>query len=105
MSDVGFLDRGRLLFEESIEDLNARVRLVRVTLQSAVPTPDVWPGAWIDSGTSGNVFSFVHTAFAEAQLASEIAAVFGNVKFVQAEPMDLRSIFTAFARAEQMRGR
>lgn len=105
VSDVGFLDQGRLLFEESIEDLNARVRLVRVTLQSTAPTPDAWPGAWIDSGTSGNVFSFVHTAFAEAQLASEIAAVFGNVKFVQAEPMDLRSIFTAFARAEQMRGR
>jgi ABC-2 type transport system ATP-binding protein len=93
VSDIGFLDQGRLLFENSIEALNARVRLIRVT-----------PGAWIDPGTSGNVLSFVHTAFAEDRLASEISAFFGDVKFVQAEPMDLRSIFTAFARAEQIKG-
>ena len=105
VSDIGFLNQGRLLFEESIEVLNARVRLIRVTLQSTARPPDTWPGTWIDPGTSGNVLSFVHTAFAEDQLASEIAAVFGDVKFVQAEPMDLRSIFTAFARAEQMTGR
>ena len=105
VSDIGFLNQGRLLFEESIEVLNARVRLIRVTLQSTARVPDTWPGAWVDPGTSGNVLSFVHTAFAEDRLASEIAAVFGDVKFVQAEPMDLRSIFTAFARAEQMTGR
>ena len=105
VSDIGFLNQGRLLFEESIEVLNARVRLIRVTLQSTARVPDTWPGAWVDPGTSGNVLSFVHKAFAEDRLASEIAAVFGDVKFVQAEPMDLRSIFTAFARAEQMTGR
>lgn len=105
VSDVGFLNQGRLLFEESIEVLNTRVRLIRVTLQSPARPPDTWPRAWIDPGTSGNVASFVHTAFAEDQLASEMATVFGDVKFVQAEPMDLRSIFTAFARAEQMTGR
>jgi ABC-2 type transport system ATP-binding protein len=105
VSDVGFLNQGRLLSEDSIEVLNARIRQVRVTLQSAARTPDAWPEAWIDPGTSGNVLSFVHTAFAEDRLASEIAAVFGDVKFVQAEPLDLRSIFTAFARAEQEKGR
>ncbi|MFM0500668.1 ABC transporter ATP-binding protein [Paraburkholderia caffeinilytica] len=105
VSDVGFLDQGRLLFEDSIEVLNARVRLIRVTLQSTAPPPDTLPRAWIDPGTSGNVLSFVHTKFAEDRLASEITAAFGDVKFVQAEPMDLRSIFTAFARAEQMTGR
>jgi ABC-2 type transport system ATP-binding protein len=104
VSDIGFLDQGRLLFENSIEALNARVRLIRVTLQSAARPPDTLPGAWIDPGTSGNVLSFVHTAFAEDRLASEISAFFGDVKFVQAEPMDLRSIFTAFARAEQIKG-
>ncbi|CAN7644380.1 ABC transporter ATP-binding protein [Caballeronia sp. dw_19] len=104
VSDVGFLNQGRLLFENSIEVLNARVRSIRVTLQSTVRPPGTWPGAWIDPGTSGNVLSFVHTAFTEDRLASEIAAAFGDVKFVQAEPMDLRSIFTAFARAEQMKG-
>jgi ABC-2 type transport system ATP-binding protein len=104
VSNVGFLNQGRLLFENSIEVLNARVRKIRVTLQSTARPPDTWPGAWIDPGTSGNVLSFVHTAFAEDRLASEIAAVFGGVKFVQAEPMDLRSIFTTFARVQQMNG-
>lgn len=105
VSDVGFLDQGRLLFEDSMEVLNARVRLIRVTLQSPALPPGTLPRAWIDPRTSGNVLSFVHTGFAEARLASEIAAVFGDVKFVQAEPLDLRSIFTAFTRAEQMKGR
>jgi ABC-2 type transport system ATP-binding protein len=105
VSDIGFLDQGRLLFEESIEALNARVRLVRVTLQSTARVPDTWPSTWIDPGTAGNVVNFVHTAFAEDQLASEIAAVFGDVKYVHAEAMDLRSIFTAFARVEQIKGK
>src|SRR5471030_1537225 len=105
VSDIGFLNQGRLLFENSIEALNARARLIRVTLQSTARPPDTCPSAWIDSGASGNVLSFVHTEFAEDRLASEIAAVFGDVKYVQTEPMDLRSIFTAFARAEQMNGR
>jgi len=104
VSDVGFLDQGRLLFEESIEVLNARVRLIRVTLPATACVPDTWPAAWIDPGTSGNLLSFVHTAFAEDRLASEIAATFGAVKFVQTEPMDLRSIFATFARAQQMKG-
>ncbi|MGF6240449.1 ABC-2 type transport system ATP-binding protein [Paraburkholderia sp. GAS38] len=105
VSDVGFLDQGRLLFENSIEVLNARIRLIRVTLQSTARPPDTFPKAWIDPCMSGNALSFVHTEFAEDRLTSEIAAVFGDVKFVQAEPLDLRSIFTAFARAEQIRGR
>jgi ABC-2 type transport system ATP-binding protein len=105
VSDVGFLDQGRLLFENSIEVLNARIRLIRVTLQSTARPPDTFPKAWIDPCMSGNALSFVHTEFAEDRLTSEIAAVFGDVKFVQAEPLDLRSIFTAFARAEQIKGR
>jgi ABC-2 type transport system ATP-binding protein len=105
VSDIGFLSQGRMLFEKSVEVLNASVRLIRVTLQSTVRPPDTWPAAWIDPRTSGNALSFVHTAFAEDRLASEIAAVLGDVRFVQAEPMDLRSIFTAFARVEQMNGR
>jgi len=105
VSDIGFLERGRLLFQESIDVLSARVRLIRVTLQATTRLPDTWPAAWLAPSTSGNVLRFVHTAFVEDQLASEIAALVGDVKYVQAEPMDLRSIFTAIARDEPVEGR
>ncbi len=104
VTNVGFLDKGRMLFQESIDDLKGRVRILRVTLKSAAVVPAKCPATWVEMRTAGNVASFVDTAYDEARTASEIAAVFGAVKFVQADLMDFRSIFTVFARAQQAKG-
>src|SRR5450631_2413959 len=44
---VGFLDEGRLLFEESMGDLNARFREVHVTLEREAALPGNVPKDWL----------------------------------------------------------
>jgi ABC-2 type transport system ATP-binding protein len=104
VSNVGFLDKGRMLFQEPVEHLKERVRAVRVTLKSDATVPAKYPQNWVEIRAIGNVISFVDTAYDEALTATDIAAVFGPAKFVQTEMMDFRSIFTVFARANQATG-
>jgi ABC-2 type transport system ATP-binding protein len=96
---VGFLDEGRLLFEESMSDLIERFREVHVTLESEAHAPDPVPQDWLQVRTAGNVLAFVDTRFKEEKLRESIASVCQGVRRVDAEPMGLRSIFTTLARA------
>jgi len=96
---VAFLDRGELLFQESRRDLTSRLREVRVTLDAEARTPVQAPKEWLDLRTAGNVLTFVDTRFSEADLASRLAAVLGGVRQIDAQPVALRSIYTALARA------
>ncbi|HWC20411.1 MAG TPA: ABC transporter ATP-binding protein [Terriglobales bacterium] len=95
---VAFLDEGKLLFEESMDDLCGRFREVRVTLEHDVPTPKV-PKDWLQMRTTGNVLTFVDTRFADDHLSERIRSVVGEVRAIDAEPMPLRAIFTTLARA------
>jgi ABC-2 type transport system ATP-binding protein len=101
---VGFLDDGKLLFQESMSDVNARFREVRVTLdhQATVPTPA--PSGWLQIRTIGNVMSFVETQFSEKDLGEHIRSVLPGVRDIDAQPMGLRSIFTALARTTSENG-
>jgi ABC-2 type transport system ATP-binding protein len=101
---VGFLDEGKLLFEESMSDLNARFREVHVTLDREAS----WPGhappsdatkAWLNVRTVGNVLMFVDSRFSEDRLSAGLGSLNGSVRNVDTQPMALRSIFTALARA------
>ncbi len=49
--------------------------------------------------TSGNVLMFVDSRFSDDQLSAGLATLNGSVRSVDAQPMALRSIFTALARA------
>lgn len=95
---VAFLDRGRLLFQESMDDLTGRLREVHVTLDRA-RVPAQMPKEWLDFRISGNVANFVDTAYSEERLAANIAAAFGGVREIDARPIGLRSIFKTLARA------
>jgi ABC-2 type transport system ATP-binding protein len=96
---VAFLDRGRLLFQESMNDLTDRLREVHVTLDRGARAPSQMPKEWLDFRLSGNVASFVDTAYSEDRLAANIAAAFGSVSGIDAQPIGLRSIFKTLARA------
>jgi ABC-2 type transport system ATP-binding protein len=96
---VAFLDRGRLLFQEAMRDLRARLRHVRVTLDAEAHAPVQVPKEWLDVRTAGNVLSFIDTQFSEAQLAARVAALIGRVRDIDAQPIALRSIYTTLARA------
>jgi ABC-2 type transport system ATP-binding protein len=96
---VAFLDRGRLLFQEPMSDLTDRLREIHVTLDRAARAPAQMPKEWLDFRTSGNVASFVDTAYCEDRLAANVATAFGSVRDIDAQPIGLRSIFKTLARA------
>jgi ABC-2 type transport system ATP-binding protein len=50
-SHVAFLDEGKLLFKETMSDLTARFREVRVTLDRAASPPGRAPAEWLNVRT------------------------------------------------------
>jgi ABC-2 type transport system ATP-binding protein len=98
---VGFIDAGKMLLEESMSDLSAHLREVRVTLEHAAAVPDRLPQAWLRARAFGNVVSFVDTHYSEEDLSARVRSVFGPVKHIDVQTMPLRSVFTTLARAAQ----
>jgi ABC-2 type transport system ATP-binding protein len=96
---VGFMDNGRMLIEEPMSELNARLREIRVTLEGAAAVPERLPDQWLQLQAAGNVVSFIDTRYSEDGLKDRLRTVLGPVKTVDAQPMPLRSVFTALARA------
>ena len=95
---VAFLDEGKLLFQESMRDLTARFREVRVTLEAEASPPDKVPKEWIQVRTLGNVLTFVDTKFDDNDLGEQVRTRIRGVRGIDAQPMALRSIFTTLAR-------
>ena len=98
---VGFIDQGRLLFQESMGDLSDRFRQVRITLEVPAALPASAPAGWLQPTTAGNVLSFVDSRFTEGQLAASIAQLFKGVRNIDVQPIPLRAIFTTLARASR----
>lgn len=98
-SHVAFIDEGKLLFEESMSGLTGRFREVHVTLDHESATPAQIPTNWLHVRAQGNVLMFVDTRFSDDGLGERIGALINGVRRIEAQPMALRSIFTALARA------
>ena len=96
---VAYINAGKLLFQEEIDDLRGRVREVQVMLDGTPPPLAAPPAEWLDIRTSGSVVSFVETRFSEADLAGKVAAQFGAVRQLDVQPLGLRPTFTALARS------
>jgi len=99
ITHVGFIDRGRLLFQESMTELSDRVREVRITLERQAAAPNRVPEGWVQLTSVGNVFSFVDTQFKDEHLMGSVATLFNGIKNIDVRPIALRSIFTTLARA------
>jgi len=100
-TDVGFIDEGKLLFEESMGDLGARFREVHVTLDREASVPGRMPEGWLDVRASGNALNFVDSAFSQEKLSADMLLLNGAVRNIDAQPMGLRSIFTALAKSKR----
>jgi len=98
-TDVGFLNAGRMMFQEPMSRLTERCREVYVTLDSAAQVPDTLSAQWIQARTSGNVLMFVETQFSDETLGDLVRTVCDGVRLIDAQPMTLRSIFTSLVRA------
>jgi ABC-type multidrug transport system ATPase subunit len=103
VTHVGYLDSGTLMFQESSNDLHARVREVRVVLDAPAAPPARVPAGWLDVRASGNVLTFVETHYSEAELGNLVRACVPGVRRIDTESLPLRSIFVALARATRNR--
>jgi len=101
---VGFIDGGKVLFQESMEELTGRSRAVRITLQRPAAVPKQIPAGWLQASVEGNVLSFVDTQFADERLAADIGSLLTGIRQVDVEPLPLRVIFTTLARERQQSG-
>ena len=94
---IGFIDRGRLVFSESVESLLTRFKLVEVVAREGdVPAAPMRP-EWILQGTAGHTARFVDTDHAAAEASQRIAAAFPDAD-VRTSEMSLRDILVALSR-------
>jgi len=92
---VAFMQNGRLLLQEAIEDLQARFREVHVTLSAVKELPQPLPAGWLLPTIAGHRLRFVLSNYqGDTALFQELARHFGAVT-VDAEPMALRAIANA----------
>jgi ABC-type multidrug transport system ATPase subunit len=101
---VGFMDRGELVFEDSIETLLGRFRMVDVTLTGASRLPDRIPATWLNLERGERSLRFVDTAFDSLEaIQHAIGNMLGPAR-VDAEPLSLREIVKALMRARRPEG-
>jgi ABC-2 type transport system ATP-binding protein len=104
-SHIGYLDRGRLQFSEEMSSLAARFREVEITLDDArqikAQTLSNWPASWQPPEVSAAVVRFVETRFDEERTSSEVRRLFSDAHQVSMNPMPLRTIFVALAKASR----
>ena len=93
---VGYLDRGRLQFNEEMESLTARFREVEVP--GSPPSAIDWPKTWLRREVTPDRVRFVESRFDAERTASEIRQVFGENCQATMTGMQLRAIFLALAR-------
>ena len=100
-SHVGFLEKGRLLFQEEMASLTARFREVTVTLNGSATAPLGVPASWLQVEAADSVVRFVHTNYSEDESAAEMAGFFPAARDIRADAMRLREIFLAIAKSNR----
>jgi ABC-2 type transport system ATP-binding protein len=89
---VAFMQNGRLLLQEAIEDLQARFREVHVTLSAVKELPQPLPQGWLLPAVEGHRLRFIAARYeGDGPLYQELARHFGAVK-MECEPMSLRAV-------------
>lgn len=101
ITHIGFIDEGKLLFQEPMEELSGRLREVRVTLTHEAAAPASVPNTWLQIRAVGNVLSFVDSRFADGELQARVVSTLPGVRNIDVQPINLRSIFTTLARDAQ----
>jgi ABC-2 type transport system ATP-binding protein len=99
---VAFMQNGRLLLQEAIESLQARFRVVSVTLSAVKELPQPLPDGWLLPEIEGHRLRFINSNYEnDAQLYQQLTQNFGAVK-VECEPMALRAIANALMQQRKL---
>lgn len=96
---VAFLEEGRLLFDEPMDELRARFRSVHITFENSAQLPSHTPDAWLGLRADGNTLEFVDSHFIDGDLQQRLQSQFRGIRRIDVEPVALRTIFTSLARA------
>ena len=92
---VAFMQSGRLLLQEGIEDLQARFREVHVTLSAVKDLPQPLPVGWLLPTREGHRLRFIASNYdGDGPLFQELVRYFGAIK-MECEPMSLRAVATS----------
>ncbi|HEU5133820.1 MAG TPA: ABC transporter ATP-binding protein [Steroidobacteraceae bacterium] len=89
---VAFMQDGRLLLQENIDDLRMRFREVSVTLSAAKEPAQPLPEDWLLPESEGHRLRFIASNYQDdGALHRQLSERFGAVR-VECEPMPLRAI-------------
>lgn len=94
-SHVGYLEQGRLRLSEEMSALSSNFREVQVFFEAEPRRPSIWPDEWLPPEHEGSILRFVDTRHDPVRCQ----AAFPNARNIEAQPMNLRSIFVALARS------
>jgi ABC-2 type transport system ATP-binding protein len=98
---VAFMQDGRLLLQESIDDLRMRFREVRVTLSAAKEPAHALPDDWLLPATEGHHLRFIASNYqSDEALHQQLIERFGAVR-MECEPMPLRAIANSLMQARR----
>lgn len=96
---VAFLEDGKLLFDEPMDQLHERFRAVRIVFDHTAQVPKEPSPDWFQLAADGNTLQFIDSRFAEHLSHERLNARFPGIRSIESEPVPLRTIFTALARA------
>ena len=100
VTHVAFMDQGKLLFQESIEDLSARFREVDVDVSESGHLLNTKLASWLSLESSNRTMRFVESKFVnDEDLMNKLPAHWGGVQRMETRPMSLREISKALMRA------
>jgi ABC-2 type transport system ATP-binding protein len=101
---VAFMQNGRLLLQEGIEELRRRFREVSVTLSATKTPTEPLPEGWLLPEWQGHRLRFIASDYVgEAALTAELTRRFGAVR-VECEAMPLRAIANSLMQSCKRKG-
>jgi ABC-2 type transport system ATP-binding protein len=92
---VGFLDRGKLLLSEPMEEVNARFKVVDVLFEQDALPVNAQRAEWLSVERAGRRMSFVTSRYDELEVRNALP----GAVHVDARDATLREIFIALARS------
>ncbi|HET9196041.1 MAG TPA: ABC transporter ATP-binding protein [Vicinamibacterales bacterium] len=97
---MAFMDRGRVLFQEPVDEVRSRFREITATVGDESDVAGDLPASWFVAERSRTTFRCVETAFvSDAEVLQKLILHVGAVGNVDVRPMSLREIAKSLMRA------
>ena len=99
---IGFIDKGKLLLSDTLDQLQSRFREVEITLPGAQSIPSEWPKDWLAPQAAGNVIRYIDSCYCEGKSEAQTKQIFPSATGLSLSPMSLRSIFITLTRQRKV---